>query len=151
MSEKPKAFRKVRRELAEKMAGEPIEVDRSELDSGGRPIWCAAHGCPLKASVCFGSALCSWHDVADRSQWPTVSAELNQAVSAGEMPHRPKLRPAEWVRQAAAKVKAHVQERGGFPNAFAALSEHMQARKEKRDTVVGLDDDAANALLREVS
>lgn len=148
MTEKPKAFRKVRKELAEKMASDPLEVDRSELDSAGRRIWCSAEGCPMRASTYFGAALCSWHDKADSHDWPRVTAELVETRAAGRMPTRPPIRQVAWVGQAAARIKARRAAAGDVANPFAAVAARMQAL---RPTPRGLDDDAANALLREVS
>lgn len=151
MTEKPKTFRKVRKELAAKMAGEPLEVDRSELDTAGRRIWCSAEGCPMRASTYFGSALCSWHDKADSHDWPRVTAELVETRAGGGVPARPPIRPAALVREAVAKVKAYLAGREQPQNAFAALSARVSRVKAQREAIKGMGDDDVNAMLQEAA
>lgn len=140
-------YRKARKELAEKMAGDPVDIDRSTLDDGGKRIWCAAANCPMKASVYFGSAVCSWHDVAAKTQWPAVTAELAATIAAGGKPQRPALRQSAQSLADAAKVRAYLGNRTAPPSAFAHLAERLHKRLEDRK-ITGLDDDQVNALLQ---
>jgi len=122
-------YAKVRRETAEKMREAP-EVDRrSERDSAGRPIWCVAADCPCRASVYFGSALCSWHDVAPKHDWPAVTAELQATLAAGKTPVWPMLKRAAWVVEAAAKAKAA---REGRADAGASLFAQAMPKVQRR-------------------
>lgn len=97
-----KRFSEVRRELAERAGDVKTQpLDRDALDNGGKRIFCVAQACPCRASVYFGSALCSWHDVAAKHDWPRVTAELLAVIARGEEPRRPEVKQAAWVKAAA--------------------------------------------------
>lgn len=149
-------YRKARKELAAKMGDEATPIGRDALDSGEKRIFCVADGCPCRASVYFGSALCSWHDKAERHDWPRVSQELRDIIASGQKPARPTIKPAAWVVQAAAEVRAHLAQKGSAPNAFDSLAERLKARLGRarpgrgRSRPERLSDDEVNALLDEV-
>jgi hypothetical protein len=67
------------------------EVNRDRYDDRddlGRRIYCSAHGCRAKASVYFGSALCTWHSAAETVLWPQVTLEVNAMLDANAIPKR---------------------------------------------------------------
>lgn len=76
---------------------------RDAIDGVGQRLYCSAHGCPMRATVYFGSALCTWHDISPKTSWPQVTAELQETLRMGKAPQYPQTRSARWVERARAK------------------------------------------------
>lgn len=114
-------YAKVRRETAERMADDTPQRDT---------LRCAVDGCPLRWSCDMGKGkLCSWHDVAPKRDWPTITAELQATLAAGKTPVWPTPKRAAWVVEAAAKAKAA---REGRADAGASLFAQAMPKVQRR-------------------
>lgn len=76
---------------------------------------------------------------------PCFEVYQRQGYSGLHQP--PEIRQAPWVKAEAQRARQGRATRGPDGNAFAALSQQLQARKADRESVRGLDDDEVNALL----
>lgn len=114
-------YREIRDKTAQLMADDKPQRDL---------LRCAADGCPLRWSCNMGKGkLCSWHDVAPKHDWPTVTAELQATLVGGKTPVQPVLKRAAWVVEAAAKAKAA---REGRADAGASLFAQAMPKVQRR-------------------
>jgi len=119
--------REIKRETARRLGNGDSEAKAPDRNAQ----LCTAPGCPCQWSCDMGKGkLCSWHDVAKRSQWPEVTAQLVALLAAGKDPVYPTIPQAAWVKDAAARVTRVPGE----------IGEHL-AKRPSRQQVRGYADE----------
>jgi hypothetical protein len=122
---KPKAFADVRKETAERMA-EPEDYLPCRFCGTATP----------RATLSNLGARCQ----------PCFDQYLLQGYSGAERPRQARQCPE--VRADQARIAAYRGDRAAPPNAFATLSEAIEAKRAQRSIPLGLADDDVNALLQ---